>query len=75
MKQEQKNEQQKAFEVPQADFEDYNGICLSCGEIHYGGVEPDARCYHCDACGADMVYGLEEALIMGRANVALENLR
>ena len=34
------------------DFDDYNGICLACGEIQYGGVEPDARAYPCESCGA-----------------------
>ena len=55
MMQQQESKRPEIFEVSQADFDDYNGICLSCGEIHYGGVEPDARGYHCDACGADLV--------------------
>ena len=33
----------RQFEVLQADFEDYNGICLTCGEIRFSGVEPDGR--------------------------------
>lgn len=45
-------------------FDDiYDGICLNCGEIKYGEVEPDARGYHCDSCGKDEVCGVEEALI------------
>ena len=43
----------------------YDGICLSCGEVTCGGVEPDARNYNCDACGALRVWGLEMALVAG----------
>jgi hypothetical protein len=46
-------------------LENNNGICLSCGEFTCGGCEPDARRYHCDECGKDDVYGLEEAILMG----------
>ena len=42
-----------------------NGACLACGEIQYGGVEPDARQYTCESCGERKVYGLEELLMMG----------
>ena len=59
------------FTVSDEDLEEaVNGICLSCGEIQYGGVEPDARGYACEACGEEEVYGLEEALLMGRITVA-----
>jgi hypothetical protein len=44
----------------------YGGVCLRCGEITYSGCEPDARRYPCDDCGKNGVYGVEEALIMGR---------
>ena len=64
--------QPRQFEVSQADFDDYNGICLICGEIRYGGVEPDARGYPCEFCGTDTVYGLQEALLMDRISVALD---
>jgi hypothetical protein len=41
---------------------DNPGFCLACGaEAH--GVEPDARRYECEACGARQVYGAEELLI------------
>ncbi len=44
--------------------EDSNtGLCLACGAEH-GGVEPDARRYPCEACGARRVYGAEELLLM-----------
>lgn len=39
------------------------GFCLACGEQAYG-VEPDARKYTCESCGAPRVYGAEEILIM-----------
>jgi hypothetical protein len=42
---------------------DQVGFCLACGAEAYG-VEPDARKYECEACGAEKVYGAEELLIM-----------
>ena len=42
------------------------GFCLACGEENYG-VEPDARRYECEGCGAERVYGAEELLLMGGA--------
>ena len=42
------------------------GICLSCGHIHEGGCEPDARNYPCESCQLHEVFGIEEALLMGR---------
>jgi len=42
------------------------GFCRECGAEHYG-VEPDARKYECEECGAMAVYGAEEFLIMGVA--------
>lgn len=43
--------------------DDNEGICTECGEIAYG-VEPDARNYECESCGANQVFGAEELLIM-----------
>jgi hypothetical protein len=40
------------------------GFCLGCGCEAFG-VEPDARKYHCDACGKDLVFGAEEIVMMG----------
>jgi hypothetical protein len=37
------------------------GFCRECGHAHYG-VEPDARNYTCEKCGASAVYGAEEML-------------
>jgi hypothetical protein len=42
---------------------EHMGFCLACGAEAYG-VEPDARKYECEACGAKKVYGAEELLIM-----------
>ena len=44
------------------------GICLSCGYFQ-GEVEPDAECYTCEDCGADEVYGLEQALLIGALTI------
>jgi len=40
------------------------GFCIKCGEER-DGCEPDARKYHCDACGEESVYGAQELLMMG----------
>ena len=40
------------------------GFCLACGEVAEG-VEPDARKYECEDCGAAKVYGGEELALMG----------
>lgn len=39
------------------------GVCLACGAEH-DGIEPDARRYVCEECGARRVYGAEELLLM-----------
>lgn len=43
------------------EADDNMGFCLACGEEAYG-VEPDARGYECECCGARKVYGAEELL-------------
>lgn len=59
----------EVFSVSEDEFqmhaEDYEGICLTCGEWT-DGCEPDARNYPCPSCGALDVSGAEEALLMGR---------
>jgi hypothetical protein len=40
------------------------GYCISCGSISEYSVEPDARNYHCTACGQDEVHGCSEILLM-----------
>jgi hypothetical protein len=42
---------------------DNPGICVRCG-ADADGVEPDARQYQCESCGAQSVYGAEELLFM-----------
>ena len=42
------------------------GVCLACWSVVSGGVEPDAKEYECETCGEHKVYGLEEALLMGK---------
>lgn len=44
------------------------GYCTTC-KAEASGVEPDARRYRCESCGAHAVYGLEELLIMGRVEI------
>ena len=46
--------------------EDYGGACIACGAEAFG-VEPDARRYTCEECGAPKVFGAEELMMMGRA--------
>jgi DNA-directed RNA polymerase subunit RPC12/RpoP len=43
------------------ESDDYLGFCVRCGADAYG-VEPDARKYTCEDCGARGVYGAEELL-------------
>ncbi len=38
------------------------GYCLICG-CEAGGVEPDARNYTCESCGAEQVFGAQELLM------------
>jgi hypothetical protein len=46
---------------------DSPGICICCGQ-DAEGVEPDARAYRCESCGArGPVYGAAELLIRNRA--------
>ena len=45
------------------DSLDDPGICLACGEDSLEGVEPDARGYPCESCGANEVMGAEEILL------------
>ena len=51
----------EAAQRHQTSLED-PGFCLACGAEAYG-VEPDARRYKCENCGATEVYGAEELLI------------
>lgn len=42
---------------------DNPGFCMACG-AEADGVEPDARKYTCEECGAQAVYGAEQLLLM-----------
>lgn len=39
------------------------GFCLACGH-EQEGVEPDARRYVCESCGAHEVFGAEELALV-----------
>jgi len=54
---------ERLAEVIQDSCIGYPGFCIACGE-ETDGVEPDAREYKCDVCGAMQVYGAEELLFM-----------
>ncbi len=45
------------------EMDDNIGICIACGDEQFG-VEPDARKYTCESCGASKVYGAQELLFM-----------
>jgi len=48
--------QRRAFSL------DDPGFCLACG-LEHEGIEPDARRYKCESCGARQVYGIEELIL------------
>jgi hypothetical protein len=50
-----------------AEAGDGRGFCLACG-AEADCVEPDARGYECESCGARKVYGAEELVMMGFAS-------
>lgn len=50
--------------------ENSEGFCLAC-KHKQGGVEPDARKYTCENCGAPKVFGAEELLMMGLYHYSL----
>ena len=58
----------KPIHISEADYaelsENYGGFCIECGNPA-DGVEPDARRYRCESCGANAVFGAEELLIRG----------
>ena len=64
------------IKMTEEQYEEYRddscGICLECGDVTYGGVEPDAECYECEDCGEEKVYGIEEALLMGEIEIVDE---
>jgi hypothetical protein len=48
---------------------EYDGICIACGAITVGGVEPDAEGYMCEGCWENKVFGIEQALMLGRIKI------
>lgn len=58
----------KPIQISEAEYadlsENYGGFCVECGDQVYG-VEPDARRYRCESCGARAVFGIEELLLQG----------
>jgi hypothetical protein len=63
------------IQITEAEYvelnENYGGFCIECRDEAYG-VEPDARRYRCESCGALAVYGVEELLIRGLIEFAAE---
>lgn len=53
-----------SIELVMALGHDNCGFCLACG-AESSNVEPDARRYECQECGAPKVYGGEELALMG----------
>lgn len=60
------------FELTAEEYQDMDddsgGFCLFCGETAYG-VEPDARNYTCEECGATEAFGASELLLMGSITI------
>jgi hypothetical protein len=44
---------------------DSGGVCLNCGHLQDGGVEPDAERIRCEACGDRQVHGIHDAIVRG----------
>lgn len=58
-----------SLEEYQEHVNNNDGICLSCREWTFGGVEPDASGYLCEACEESRVMGAEEALMMAEIDI------
>jgi hypothetical protein len=60
------------FKMTEAEYREgedvFEGRCIECGAVAYS-VEPDARAYECDECGAKAVFGLQELLLMGLLDI------
>lgn len=48
--------------IAAAEADNNTGFCTACGD-EVQGIEPDARNYTCESCGADKVYGAVELLL------------
>ena len=51
-----------ALALLEEDCDTIEGVCTKCGEVQHG-VEPDARGYRCEGCGAHAVMGATEVLL------------
>ncbi len=49
-------------QVMEACEDGTTGFCMACG-AQTEGVEPDARCYECEECGSESVFGAEQIII------------
>ena len=50
--------------------ESYDGWCVKCRDwTMLGGCETDARQYECPECGKPMVFGAEEAILIGSIGI------
>lgn len=49
-----------------------DGLCLHCGEIAYGMVEPDAEEYLCLSCDRQAVMGVMSAMVAGHIELVEE---
>ena len=47
----------------------HDGFCFNCGEITFGGHEPDAEHYTCENCGENQSFGIEQTLIYGKIEI------
>jgi rubrerythrin len=59
---------EKLEEMEVTEFEEFmtsgfNGVCMECGYIVWGGIEPDAEDYKCPQCGSMSVVGVETAIM------------
>lgn len=63
------------FQMTEDEFHDadndYQGYCIACGAPR-DECEPDARKYPCDNCEKNLVFGLQELLLMGFVSIKCE---
>jgi hypothetical protein len=47
----------------------YGGVCLNCGAFQWDGCEPDAENYFCEECENNAVWGIDQAILIGKVNI------